>query len=122
MDKNNNIGGLCQCGSVQYIVPEEPVEIANCHCTICQRVHHRPYVGFAKYPKNEVEFFGLEHVKTLRTSPKAVRGYCSKCNTYLYMMYDNSPTVWLVTENFNFPTDNIEHYNIYTDTAIVPLP
>ena len=119
MGDDENIGGLCQCGDVQYIVPDIPVEIANCHCTICQRVHGRPYVRFAKYPKTSVRFFGLKSVNTHRTSNRAVRGYCKNCHTYLYMMYDNSPNVWLVTENFNFPVDDIEHYNIYTDTAVI---
>jgi hypothetical protein len=29
--------GGCQCGSVRYVLTTEPLRVAACHCTECQR-------------------------------------------------------------------------------------
>lgn len=29
--------GGCQCGSVRYVLTSEPLRVAACHCTECQR-------------------------------------------------------------------------------------
>ncbi len=29
--------GGCQCGSARYVLTAEPIRVAACHCTGCQR-------------------------------------------------------------------------------------
>ena len=111
--------GQCNCGRVKYKVPYAPQEIANCHCTICQSLHNKPFVSFAKYNINDVIFIGRENLIMIPSSERASRGYCRICNTLLFMLYKNSQSVWIHTGTFNFNVDTIKHYNIYTDTAVV---
>ena len=113
--------GSCKCNSIKYTLPNEPEEIANCHCTICQRLHDKPFVSFAKYNINEVLFTGKKYFKYIRSSERASRGYCSICNTFLFMRYKKSENIWMNTDTFNFDVSSIEHYNIYTDTAVVDI-
>ena len=113
--------GSCQCGRVQYSVPYLPKEIANCHCTICHRLHRLPFVQFAKYPIKEVYFQSQEFIQIVKSSERAVRGQCSYCQTYIFMYYNQSESIWLVADTMRFDTSKIPKYNIYTDTAIIEL-
>lgn len=38
------------------------------------------------------------------------------------MKYKKSENIWINVDTLNFNTKEIEHYNIYTDTAVVDLP
>lgn len=111
--------GQCQCSRIKYSLPYQPKEIANCHCTICQRLHNKPFASFAKYDINNVIFIGNENLNVVRSSERASRAYCRICNTFLFMYYDKSQSIWMNTDTFNFDTSSIEHYDIYTDTAVI---
>ena len=113
--------GSCKCNNVRYIVSYIPKEIANCYCTICQTLHQQPFVRFAKYNINEVQITEKQNLMLVKSSERAQRAFCKNCNTLLFMYYNNSSFVWMVVETFNFDTRSIEHYNIYTDTAIVDI-
>ena len=111
--------GKCDCGKVKYKLPRKPREIANCHCTICQTLHHQPYVSFAKYDAEDVNYVGVDHIVNIASSERASRGYCTLCKKLIYMYYNGSDNIWMNADTFNFNTDRIKHYNIYTDTAVV---
>lgn len=115
------MSGECGCGYVKYKLPYKPKEIANCHCTICQTLHDQLYVSFAKYDAEDVNFTGVNFIVNISSSERASRGYCSNCDTLLYMHYNFSDNIWMNAYTFNFNTDRIKHYDIYTDTAVVPL-
>jgi hypothetical protein len=115
------MSGQCQCGEVQYTVPYLPKEIANCHCTICQRLHKRPFVSFAKYNVCDIMIEGGGNIRSINSSERALRGYCQICNTILFMYYNDSENIWMNADTFNFDTSSIDHYNIYTDTAVVKI-
>ena len=114
--------GKCKCGRIQYSVNHLPQEIANCHCTICQKLHKTPFVSFTKYKLNQVMFNGQKYFQIHISSERAVRCQCSNCYVYIFMYYNESDQIWLITDTFNFSIANIPHYDIYTDTAIVPIP
>ena len=103
----------CNCGQVSCSIPYIPDTIANCYCSICRRVYKKEYTSFAKYNTQQIILKGREHVKFLRCTEIAVRGYCSLCKTYLFMYYDESENIWMNTERFNFDIQNIPSYNIY---------
>lgn len=111
-----NLGGSCKCGKIMFILKSIPNEIANCHCTICQKLHGLSFVGFAKYLKEDVCFTNVDYLKTVRTSNRATRNMCKKCSTFLFMHYNFSENIWLCVDTFNFDTDKVEHYDIYTNT------
>ena len=105
--------GQCQCGAIKYKLKCIPIEIANCYCTICQKLHQTKFVSFARYLKKDIPFVKKENLIKNRTSNRATRSYCKKCGTYLFMHYNLSDNIWLYTNTFNFSTDMIEHYGIY---------
>lgn len=92
---NNTLSGGCKCRGVTYSVPRLPMEIARCHCTICREFTEKPYSTFAKYDYNDVNF--EQHngslLQSVASSSRAVRGFCKKCKTYLYMQYVDSNNI-----------------------------
>ena len=118
MSHHVSYNGECLCSKIKYTVPHKPTEIANCHCTICQKLHKKPFVSFAKYNVKEVIIANKESLNCVRSSDRASRYYCYECNTYLFMYYDNSENVWMNTDTFKFTTSPVNHYDIYTDTAV----
>ncbi len=45
------LAGQCFCGAVAYLVPDEFVYAANCHCSNCRRVTgsaFKPFAGIAR--------------------------------------------------------------------------
>jgi hypothetical protein len=103
----------CHCGSIQFNLPSQPIEIAKCFCSICHGLYDTEYTPFSKYSLDEIIITNQDKIKTIRSSRCAIRGFCSKCNDPIYMLYDNSPNIWIVANTFQFPWDNIETYNIY---------
>lgn len=112
--------GGCFCGSIKYIVPNKPNEIACCHCTICRKLHNKPFSKFAKYQLNDVvfEYDDFKNLDSLLSSSKAHRGFCKKCKTFLYMKYNNSNNIWFYVDTFFFDVTSIESYDIYVDTRV----
>ena len=111
MNGEMEFGGKCECSNIKYVLPFLPKEIANCHCTICQSLHQKPYVSFAKYHINEVTFEG--QLMAIPSSERANRIYCQKCHSLIYMHYAQSENIWISTDTFMFGTNTIEKYDIY---------
>lgn len=113
--------GRCNCERVKYTLPYKPDEIAYCHCTICQSTHCMPFVRFAKYDIDDVLFTGTKHIEKIPSSKKAARSYCKVCDTLLFMHYKNSDNIWINADTFLFNSNDVEHYDIYTDTSLIDL-
>ena len=107
------MSGKCKCGSITYTVPHLPREIANCYCSICQQLHDKPFMSFAKYNINEIIFTDRENLLMIRSSDHASRGYCNLCNSPLFMYYDQSQNIWIVIDSLNDNCELIEHYDIH---------
>jgi len=75
--------GSCLCGSVRYTVRGRLRDIVICHCVFCRRMN--THVG--AYTACEISDLQIESQRKLRwhrASPKARRGFCSKCGSALF--------------------------------------
>jgi hypothetical protein len=75
--------GSCLCGSVRYRVHGPLRDVIICHCVFCRRMS--THVG--AYAACAVDDLKIESTRTLRwrrSSPKARRGFCSKCGSALF--------------------------------------
>lgn len=105
----------CECGALAFTLPSRPVEIARCFCSICTSLHGVPFMAFAKYPVDVIDRVRGPDVYTYRSSNRAVRGYCNRCNAPVYMLYDHSPNVWIVITTLRFDVAGVETYDLYRD-------
>jgi len=119
--------GSCTCGKIKFGFEFEPIEFARCHCSICKKLHQKPYVSYAKYAINETSLSingtfsnikkiiidGCDNFEIIKSSMQAKRLACNKCHDILLMYYHNSENIWIVTDIFEFKKDHIPYYDIY---------
>ncbi len=103
----------CACGQIKFEVSNEPPEIAHCYCSICANLAQSELMSFAKYPIKLLDQINRDLIREIRSSNRAVRGYCQTCQSAVYMLYDRSDNIWIATDLFQFPTPNSETYDIY---------
>jgi hypothetical protein len=118
-----NFERTCKYGHIKYLLPCIPEEIARCFCSVCQKIHHRTPVKFAQYSVKDIMFVVdnnqieldsvLDNFKIIKSSNRALRFACNKCDDILLMHYNDSPKIWFVTDTFKFDTKIIEHYDIH---------
>ncbi|MCZ6838149.1 MAG: GFA family protein, partial [Alphaproteobacteria bacterium] len=80
--EDSPITGGCLCGAVRYQIGAPAVDVAYCHCRICQRFTGGQIVAGAHFP---VEAFRFKQgdPKYYRSSLIAERGFCADCGSGL---------------------------------------
>jgi hypothetical protein len=73
-------------------------------------------MAFAQYNKDIIGEIPGKLVM-LRSSTRAIRVSCAECNQFIFMLYDNSNSVWINEYIFKFDHEDIETYDIYTTLA-----
>lgn len=105
----------CSCGDITFIVPHEPEEIARCFCSICSKYSKSSFVCFAKYQKNDINTImsNMSNMSIIRSSKRAIRGFCSVCKDNIFMIYNDSNNIWINTNTFTFSYEHIDTYDIF---------
>jgi len=74
--------GSCLCKSVRYEVYAEPSQVANCHCTMCQKQHGAPYGTYFSVRKSDFKYTtGEEKLISFNASSTIQRKFCSICGS-----------------------------------------
>ena len=76
------ITGGCLCGAVRYQISASAIDVAYCHCRMCQRFTGGPTVAGAMFP---IEAFRFTQggPKYYQSSPITERGFCADCGSSL---------------------------------------
>jgi len=82
-------GGCC-CGDLRYEAEGEPVDLTNCHCTICRRASGAPFVAWFTVPRARLRFV-RGTPRHFRSSSGATRGFCGRCGSQLTFASDAAP-------------------------------
>ena len=91
------LNGSCLCGGVAYEIAGEPLEMSNCHCSMCRRAHGGAYTTFLKVRRKDFRITsGAERVAGYASSPGVTRSFCSECGGKFTFEWDAAPDVlWL---------------------------
>ncbi len=110
--------GRCLCGAVRYVARGTPKSVSNCHCSLCRRASGGPFVTFARYAKEQVEFTQGAPA-WYRSSDSAERGFCPACGGSLaYREAKRSDSIWLTAGMMDNPRDLSPQYHIFTDSML----
>ena len=91
-----SLEGGCLCQSIRYLVREEPVAVALCHCSMCRRSAGAPLVAWAMFPLDGFDF--VQGKPAVYASSSGVeRAFCGSCGTQLTFTADFLPGLVDVT-------------------------
>ncbi len=74
------VTGGCLCGAVRYEISAPAIDVAYCHCRMCQRFTGGTIVAGAFFPSVAVRFTQGD-LKYYQSSPIAERGFCADCGS-----------------------------------------
>ncbi len=93
------LSGGCLCGAVRYEIDGEPVIVAHCHCTDCQKMSGAGHTTGAMFAADgvrvsgEVREFRLESGK----ESEVTRSFCPRCGSPLFGRNSRMPDYLTVT-------------------------
>ncbi len=84
--------GACLCGSVRFLVPEDSLWVAHCHCSLCRRAHGAGFVTWAGYPAAACRIDDPDRrLRWYASTPGAERGFCVHCGSSLFFRSERWP-------------------------------
>ena len=87
--------GGCQCGSVRYVLTTQPIRLAACHCTECQRQSGSAFGMSMLVNKDSLTVTGLTKQFTrIADSGNEVTGvFCPECGVRIYHVLKSAQDV-----------------------------
>jgi len=93
------IEGRCLCGDVRYTSTAEPVVVALCHCTHCQRQSGGAFSVNVGVPKGALTFVAgtpQVYADTGDSGQPVYRHFCGRCGSPIFSDVVARPTLdWL---------------------------
>ncbi|KAI1455327.1 Mss4-like protein [Annulohypoxylon moriforme] len=96
--------GSCLCGTVRLESKMLPESITLCHCVECRKASSNPFLAFGLFHNDYIQWSIAsssgtkplhgdlsEGIKLTYYSDIAVRGWCHRCGTPLFMKYHCRP-------------------------------
>src|SRR4051794_40819330 len=112
------IEGGCFCGALRFAIETGEYVTANCHCSMCRRVHAAPFVTWLVVP---VERFGYTRgaPHALASSSEGTRYFCDRCGTHVACVNAVHPEVVDVTlGSLDAPEAFAPTLDVFTDTQL----
>lgn len=112
------IEGGCFCKRVRYAIDDGEYLCANCHCTMCRRIHAAPYVTWLVVPTDRFRYTGEAPAK-LASSTDGTRYFCPACGTHLACVNAEHPGIVDVTVgSLDTPEVFVPTLEVFTDTRL----
>jgi hypothetical protein len=91
--------GGCACGSIRYKGTAEPVFVAHCHCTDCQKMtgaHMATVAGVASDAFSVLKGEARVYVTKGDSGGNVYRSFCPDCGSTLFSTADAMPGIHFV--------------------------
>ncbi len=87
--------GHCLCGAVSYVVNGQPVRMAQCHCSDCQRASGTGHMSNAFFRADDVEITGetTEYGSQADSGNIVTRYFCPTCGSRLFSQNSARPGI-----------------------------
>lgn len=112
------IEGGCFCRQIRYAIDDGTYTAANCHCTMCRRIHAAPYVTWLVVPAERFRYTG-ELPARLVSSPGGSRDYCPSCATHITCVNASHPDrIDVAVGSLDSPESFKPVVDVFTDTRL----
>lgn len=116
------IEGGCFCKRIRYVIEEGSYLCANCHCTMCRRVHAAPFVTWLVVPGERFRYTSELPVQ-FASSMDGTRYFCATCGTQVACVNASHPEVIDVTlGSLDVPEAFTPTLDVYSDTRLSWVP
>jgi hypothetical protein len=78
------LAGKCYCGAVQYIVADEFLYAANCHCSDCRRTTGAAFKPFAGIERDKLTLTRGRDKVMIHGEERGNNTHCKECGSLLY--------------------------------------
>ena len=113
-----SFGGGCFCGDVRYEIDAGEYVSANCHCSMCRRVHAAPFVTWLVVPVAQFRFVTAQPA-SFRSSATGTRSFCPRCGTQLTCVLDAHPGIVDVAVGaLDAPAQHAPKVDAHADTTL----
>ncbi len=114
----DTIEGGCFCGALRFAIDGGEYTAANCHCTMCRRVHAAPYVSWLVVPVEKFKYTQGE-TTTLQSSETGTRYFCGACGTHVACVNQSHPDIIDITiGSLDDPGPHNPSVDVYSDTRL----
>ena len=107
-----SLTGKCMCGAVSFTATAKKPSVVVCHCEMCRRWSAGPFMAVGC---QSVTFKGEEHIKRIRSSDWAERGFCTQCGSNLFYHLANSGGYQMAAGLFDDPSTLRLSLQVFTD-------
>jgi hypothetical protein len=113
------IEGGCFCGEVRYSIDDGDYRCANCHCSMCRRIHAAPYVTWLVVPVSRFRYLSERGLARLQSSGDGTRFHCARCGTHVACINSHHPDIVDVAlGSLDAPERFTPSIEVYTDTRL----
>lgn len=78
------VQGSCKCGAVSYSVSSAPLNIINCHCTMCRSMSGHAFASYVVVRDVDCVTDGTEGLTEYAVTERATKHFCSRCGTAVF--------------------------------------
>jgi hypothetical protein len=115
------ITGGCACGKLRFAASAPPIDVAYCHCKICQRTTGAPVLAFASFLVGDFRYTaGTPAV--YYSSDVGERRFCASCGTQIeYRDRVNPPYAEVNVGALDHPENFPPQFHIFDASRIAWL-
>jgi hypothetical protein len=116
------IEGGCFCKRIRYAIDEATYRAANCHCTMCRRIHAAPYVGWLIVPAGSFRYVAATPTE-LHSSASGTRYFCPSCGTHVACINTSHPEIVdVAVGSLDSPERFEPTIEVFTETRLPSVP
>jgi len=113
--ESSPVTGRCLCGAIRYEINAPAIDVAYCHCRMCQRFTGGQIVAGAFFPAEAIRFTQGEP-KYYQSSLIAERGFCADCgSSVIYKslsMQKFSGAHWVLLASLDKPENFVPSWHL----------
>jgi hypothetical protein len=118
--------GSCQCGGVQFELPETFEARTFCHCTTCKKLSGGVGTANGRVPRDEVNLLaGEELLRTYQPEEGSAKTFCSVCGSNVFgggWPESDSASVRLSAIDTPFESKPSKHIYVHSVASWETLP
>ena len=111
--------GTCGCGSIEYVLNCEVMNIVNCHCNMCKRHNGTSFSTYAVLPCKDLEITKGNNLISRYIAGTGQKHFCKTCGTPIYNSNEKYPGACMVfLGTLKSPESYVPKVNVWCESKL----